>query len=267
MQTNPKFSIRYTPFFTLFKREVRRFMKVFFQTVASPLINTLLYLLIFGISVGQYIEPVPGVSYITFILPGLVMMATLRNSFDNASGSIITSKFVGELESLKMSPLSSTQMTWAFSFGSLIRGIFVGIITLIVGIAFEWMMTDNLVTIKHPFWMLFFMITGGLSLGNLGLATAILSKNIEQVAAFSTFILLPLIYLGGVFFSLDSLHHNWRVIAEFNPLLYLVSGLRYSMIEVSEFSLQSITIAAIIFTICSHLIAILSIRWGSFKRW
>ena len=195
------------------------------------------------------------------------MMSALRNSFENASGSIVTSKFVGELEDLKMSPLSPQQIAWALSLGGLVRGLFVGLITLVVGIIFGWSASGIFLTIKHPIWMFFFLISGGISLGNLGVATAMLSKNLEQVSAFSTFILLPLIYLGGVFFSIDGLNPTWKIIAGFNPLLYLVNGLRYSILEISDFPLKSMAIASITFMIFSHIIAFFSVLYGSFKRW
>ncbi len=260
--------LHWTPFFSLFKRETRRFFKVFFQTVASPLISVFLYMLIFGASIGKEIQPAPGISYLAFLLPGLVMMSSLRNAFDNSSGSIITSKFVGELESLKISPLSKTQIAWAYALGGMVRGTFVAVLNFLVGLVFEWLINGEAHTgIDSPLWFCYFLFIGGLGMGNLGLAAAMFSRSIEQVTAFSTFILLPLIYLGGVFFSLSKLSIFWQRVAELNPLLYVVNGMRYALIGVSDFSILTMASISAAFLLATYCFALLSLQYGSFKRW
>ena len=264
-----KFSAQmtWTPFYSLFRREIRRFLKVIFQTLATPLINTVLYLMIFGLSIGKEIKEIHNHSYLEFLIPGLVMMSTLRNAFDNASGSIITSKFCGELEDLRISPLSPLQIAWANGLGALTRGLIVGGLTLLIGVLFNWFTTGSFVAISHPILLLFFLMVGGLAFANLGLSVAMSSVNFEQVSAVNTFILLPLIYLGGVFFSLDHLHPVWKTISKFNPLLYLVNGVRYSVLGISDVDIGISVAVAFGTLLLFHLIAVRSLSKGSYHRW
>lgn len=255
------------PFVTVFQREVRRFLKVIFQTIATPLISSTLYLLIFGVSIGSDIEVGKGISYLAFLIPGLVMMTTLRNSLENASGSITTSKFVGELEDLRMAPLSPTQIVWGNGLAAIFRGIIVGLITLGVGYIFFWIMNEKLYRIEHPWILAGFLFVGGMAFANLGLSICMLATNFEQVTAINTFLLLPLIYLGGVFFSLNQLHSFWQVLSQFNPLLYMVNGVRYGMLGKSDVDV-GLCFAVTFFTwICFYILAIWSLKKGSYKRW
>ncbi len=154
---SPSPNLRLGPFYGLLKREIRRFLKVIFQTLATPLISTTLYLLIFGLSIGKEIRNIQDYPYLAFLIPGLCMMATLRNAFENASGSIVTAKFCGELEDLKMVPLSPSQITWALGLGGLIRGALVGSLTLAIGSFFFWYTQGSFLTIQHPFLLLIFL--------------------------------------------------------------------------------------------------------------
>lgn len=259
--------IEFVPFWTIFMREVRRFMKVIFQTIATPLISSALYLLIFGVSIGNEIDVGKGISYLAFLIPGLVMMTVLRNSLENAVGSIVTSKFVGELEDLRMAPLTTAQIVWGNGLAAILRGILVGVVTLGVGYLFFWLVNEQIFPFKYPLILLVFLIIGGLAFAHLGLAICMLATNFEQVSAINTFLLLPLIYLGGVFFSLDQLHPFWQVLSQFNPLLYMVNGVRYGMLGVSDvgvgFSLAVTFLTWIIF----YALAIWSLKKGSYKRW
>jgi ABC-2 type transport system permease protein len=267
MSHNSSYNLTWVPFFSLFYREIRRFFKVFFQTLATPLISTLLYLLIFGLSIGKEIKLIQNHSYLEFLIPGLVMMATLRNAFDNSSGSIITSKFCGELEDLRISPLSPLQIAWANGLGSLTRGLIVGGMTLVLGILFTWISNDTLISIEHPFLLLLFLLTGGMAFANLGLSVSMRAETFEQVSAVSTFILLPLIYLGGVFFSLDHLHPIWQTLSKFNPLLYLVNGVRYSILGFSDVDINISIVVSLVTLAVFHLFAIWSLKKGSYHRW
>ncbi|NGX57927.1 MAG: Inner membrane transport permease YadH [Chlamydiae bacterium] len=255
------------PFWTVFQREVRRFLKVIFQTIATPLISSSLYLLIFGVSIGREIEVGHGISYLAFLIPGLVMMTTLRNSLDNASGSIVTSKFVGELEDLRMAPLSASQIAWGNGLAAIFRGVIVGLITLGVGFLFFWVMEERVYQIEHPGILFVFLFIGGMAFANLGLAMCMLATNFEQVSAINTFILLPLIYLGGVFFSLEQLHPFWQILSQFNPLLYMVNGVRYGMLGVSDVGVWKSFLVTLFTWICFYSLAIWSLKKGSYKRW
>lgn len=260
-------NLRWGPFFSLFIREIRRFLKVIFQTIATPLISTTLYLLIFGVSIGREIASIQDFSYLAFLIPGLVMMATLRNAFENASGSIVTSKFCGELEDLRMVPLSAVQITWANGLGALVRGLIVGGITLFIGDLFYLWEYQQHLPFEHPWILVIFSILGGLAFAHLGLAVSMFSKTFEEVNAVNTFILLPLIYLGGVFFSLAQLHPFWQTVSKFNPLLYLVNGLRYGLLGIADVNI-GFALVVVIFTFLGfHLLAIWSLKKGSYHRW
>ena len=244
--------LTFSPFLALFFREVRRFMRVIFQTLATPLINTTLYLLIFGVSIGRQISNIHDYPYLAFLIPGLVMMGTLRNAFDNATGSIVTAKFCGELEDLRIVPLSPVQIAWANGLGSLVRGLLVGGVTLCIGILFYGLHQEEFLTIQYPFLMFILLSFGGFGFAQLGLAVSMISKSFEHVNAINTFILLPLIYLGGVFFSLDHLHPFWQGLSQMNPLLYLVNGLRYAMLGASDIPIERALVVTLFTTIFFH---------------
>lgn len=259
--------MRWTPFATLFMREVWRFLKVIFQTIATPLVNTLLYLLIFGVSLGSQISPIDGFSYLAFLIPGLVMMGALRNALDNASGSIVTSKFCGELEDLRMVPLSAMQIAWANGLASVVRGFTVGCLTWLLGIAFYAWMQGEAFPLHHPFYLFFFLFIGSLAFAHLGLFMTMWATNFEQVSAINTFILLPLIYLGGIFFSLQQLHPVWQKVCLFNPLLYMVNGVRYGMLGVSDVPIGAALVVSLATWALFYALALWSLKKGSYHRW
>ena len=162
----------WTAFLTLYVREMKRFMKVVFQTIFTPLINSTLYLLIFGVSLGSNIKLESGVSYLAFLVPGLVMMGVLNNAFQNSSSSIVSGKFSGDLEDLKVVPLTPQIIMWAMSIGGLSRGLVVGLITYAVGGVFSLIVEGSLSAVAHPFWLLYFLCVGGLSFAQLGISIA-----------------------------------------------------------------------------------------------
>lgn len=259
--------LRLIPFIALFYREVRRFMRIFFQTIASPLINVTLYLLIFGLSLGRQIDKIDGYTYLAFLIPGVAMMGSVRNAFDNAAGSIITSKFCGELEDFKIVPLSPSQIIWANGLAASFRGFLVALITFFIGEVFYLVEMKDLVSISHPFLALFFLIIGSFAYANLGLASAMLCRSFDQVNALNTFILLPLIYLGGVFFSLHQLDPIWQNISHFNPLLYLINGMRYSVIGVSDVDIGISIVVTLLSAVAFNMIAWWSLKVGDYHRW
>lgn len=257
----------WTPFYALLKREIHRTLKVVFQTLATPLISTLLYLLIFGVSIGGQIQEIHGFSYLAFLIPGLVMMGALRNAFDNASGSIITSKFCGELEDLRIVPLSPFQIAWGNGLAATLRGVVVGTLTLAIGILFYWLTYDQVIPIAHPFLLLFFLTGGGFAFAQLGLAVSMYCTHFEQVSAVNTFILLPLIYLGGVFFALSHLHPFWQNLSSLNPILYLVNGVRFSILGTSDIPFMQSIIVTCGTLALFHFFALWSLHFGSYRRW
>lgn len=255
------------PFQSLLNREISRFLKVVVQTVFTPLITASLYLLIFGVSLGGNIKLNHGVSYLAFLIPGLVMMAVLNNAFQNTSSSIVSGKFTGDLEDLKTSPLTEMQILWAYSVGGLIRGLAVGLVTFTVGELFFYFREGTALPIENPGLLILFLVLGGLSFAQIGIAVSIWAKSFDQMSAVTSFILTPLIYLGGVFFSLDGLHPTWKMLSQLNPLLYFINGVRGAMIGVSDVSALHALIISILSLIVFQSIAYVSLKRGQFRRW
>ena len=253
------------PFLALFYREIRRFMKVFIQTILTPLVTASLYFLIFGLSLD--VQLADGTPYLAFLIPGVVMMGCLNNSFQNTSSSVVSSKFTGELEDYKVAPLGSQQFVWALSFGGLIRGVIVSVVTFLVGQLFYYNSYDRFLSVIHPFYLFFFLLVGGLSFAKLGLSVAIWARTFDQMMAVNGFLITPLIYLGGVFFSLETLSNFWQQVSMFNPLLYLINGVRYAILGHSDVSV-GVAIVVVVLTLgVFHLLALYSMKAGAFFRW
>ncbi|MCH9613579.1 MAG: Inner membrane transport permease YadH [Chlamydiia bacterium] len=245
-----------------FKKEVKRFCKVPYQTIGNPAISVTLYLLIFGLSLGEAIQLNGYSSYLTFLIPGLITMSTLRNCFENSTSAIVGSKYVGELQDIRVGPLSPFHIAWAKSCGSLIRGLIVALITYLIGTTFYFVQTGTLLHIKEPFWMLYFLIVGGLAFANLGVSIGMYARSFDQVGGISTFILLPLIYLGGVFFPLDRLHPFWETLSYGNPIFYMINGMRHAMLGKGDVSLLLSAGLTLVFFFIFHFIALRSLSHG-----
>lgn len=255
------------PFFMLLQREVHRFLKVMAQTLVTPMVNSSLYLLIFGVSLGSSIQLSSGVSYLAFLIPGLVMMGCLNNAFQNSSSSVVGAKFAGDMEDFKVAPLSYQQIVWAMSLAGVLRGLIVGLITYIIGLIFFYVVGGHVLTIAHPFALIFFLIVGGLAFAKLGISVAFWAKTFDQLSAVGGFVLLPLIYLGGVFFSLENLHPFWKTLSQFNPLLYMINGVRYGILGVSDVDMGFAALISLVSLVVFHLLALRSLKKGSFVRW
>lgn len=254
-------------FLAVLRREIARFMKVIVQTIVTPLVSSFLYLLIFGVSLGAQMGATNGVNYLNFLIPGLMMMSLINNSFQNSSSSITTAKFSGDLEDLKVAPLSNFQIISAMSVAALIRGAAVSVITLIVGMCFLYFQTGEVMTVKHPLITLYFVCISGLMFGLIGISVAFFAKSFEQISAFSSFILLPLTYLGGVFLSVEHLHPIWQKISELNPLLYLINGLRYGILGVSDVNIWTATSISLVGFVLFFVLAHWNLSRASFQRW
>ncbi len=253
-------------FYTLFKKECLRFLTVWGQTIGSPLVNSTLYLLIFGVNLADKISAQNGVNYLQFIIPGLMSMGILNNAFQNTSSSIIVSKFHGDLQDLKVVPLSSVQILWAYAFAATIRGLIVGITIMLVGQVFYMIQYGTLLAISNIGLLLLFVFLGGMIFSFMGLGIAIYAKNFDQINAIGTFVLLPLMYLGGVFFSISNLHVFWKTISYVNPLFYLINGVRYAFLGVSDIHPLTSLIMAIVALGLTYLLATIAIRKGSYTR-
>lgn len=263
----PQRELRWTPFYALVLREIRRFLKVATQTVFMPVVNSSLYLLIFGISLGSRLGDQNEVSYLAFLIPGLVMMSALNNALMNSSSSIIIAKFSGELEDLRVAPLSPSNILWAMAFGGLFRGYVVGGITFFVGLAFYRIYNHEWLSIAHPFALFFFISAGSLAFGKIGIAVALWAKNFDHVSAVTAFIVMPLLYLGGVFYSVSNLSPFWQNVSHYNPLLYMINGVRFGILGISDVGMVSATLVTLAALMLSHVLARRSLVTGSYQRW
>ncbi len=254
-------------FLTIFRREIARFLKVIVQTVITPFVSSFLYLLIFGVSLGQQMDSHKGVSYLAFLIPGLMMMGLINNAFQNSSSSIVSSKFSGDLEDLRVAPVTDQEIIWAMSLGSVVRGSLVAVITYLVGSLFMYYQQGEWLSIAHPLSALFFLVVAGLIFGMIGISVAFWATTFDQLSAFSAFILLPLTYLGGVFLSIEHLHPFWQMISKLNPLLYLINGLRYGILGVSDVNVGTAAVISLAGFAFFYGLARISLKKGSFQRW
>ena len=217
-----------TGFLTLAGRESRRVIRIWKQTLVPPIITTTLYFLIFGKLIGGRIGEMNGVSYMQFIAPGLVMMTAITASYVNTASSFFLSKFTRTYEELLVSPLSSHDIIWGYIIGSMLRGGLAGILVMLVSLCFvsfdihSWAMI--LLTLM--------MTTIAFALG--GFINAIYAKTFDDVGIIPTFVLTPLTYLGGVFYSISLLPEFWQTVSKFNPIVYMVNGFRYGFLGVSD---------------------------------
>ncbi|MCB0394360.1 MAG: ABC transporter permease [Bdellovibrionales bacterium] len=256
-----------TPFFWLFYKEVRRFWRVKGQTLFSPLIQSSLYLLIFGVSLGKSVTMSNGFTYMEFLIPGLIMMSALNNSFQNCASTIVTSRFHGDIQDLKIVPLSDIQIISAFALGGLVRGFAVASVTLFTCEFFFYFTQGRFMPIQHPEIFLLFLVLGSLAFGFLGVTTGFWAKGFEHVNAIGGFVLLPLLYLGGVFYSIETLHPFWQAISKANPLLYFVNGVRYGMLGESDVSLTKALAVSAGAVIVFMYTGVNRFRNGQFTRW
>lgn len=250
-------------FFGLFRREVRRYFKVSLQTLGAPIVNSALYLLIFGVSLGRTFTFDQEVPYLAFLIPGLIAMAFIRGIFENSTSAIMSQKYVNELQDLRSAPLSIGQICLSKTIASLTRGCLVGVLTLIVGEIFYLIEYKELLGIAAPGVLAFFLLFGGLAFGSLGVAIGMVSRNFEHVGAISALVLLPLIYLGGVFFDLSKMHPFWQTLSHFNPLFYIISGVRYGMLGIDGGDLKWAAGLSFLFFIFCYILALLSLKRGA----
>ncbi len=215
---------------TLFFKEVLRFWKVAFQTVASPVITAVMYLLIFGHVLEEHVQVFPGVGYTSFLVPGLVMMSVLQNAYANSSSSLIQSKITGNLVFLLVSPLSHWAWFAAYVGASMVRGLAVGLGVFVVTV---WFAPLHL---AEPWWILVFGILGAGLLGSLGLIAGMWAEKFDQMAAFQNFIIMPMTFLSGVFYSVKSLPGAWQTVSHLNPFFYMIDGFRRGFFGASDVS-------------------------------
>lgn len=215
---------------TLFYKEILRFWKVGFQTVAAPVITAVLYMLIFGHVLEDHVQVFDGVGYTAFLLPGLVMMSVLQNAFANSSSSLVQSKIMGSIVFLLLTPLSHRAWFVAYVGSSVVRGLAVG---SGVVLATWWFAQTPFVA---PVWIVVFAVMGASLMGTLGLIAGLWADKFDQMAAFQNFVIVPMTFLSGVFYSIHSLPPVWQTISHLNPFFYMIDGFRYGFFGVSDTS-------------------------------
>ena len=216
--------------YTLFKKETLRFWRVAFQTIASPVLTALLYLLIFSHVLEAHVEVYKGVPYTAFLIPGLIMMSLLQNAFANSSSSLVQSKVMGNIIFILLTPLTYLQFFTAFLAACIVRGLMVGLAIYFVAI---WFVDLPLV---HPLWIFTFAFLGSALLGTFGIIAGIWADKFDQMAAFQNFVIMPLTFLSGVFYSIHSLPPFWQTVSKFNPFFYMIDGFRYGFFGKSDIS-------------------------------
>jgi ABC-2 type transport system permease protein len=215
---------------TLFYKEVLRFWKVSFQTVAAPVLTAMLYLLIFGHVLEGQVKVYDRIPYTAFLVPGLVMMSVLQNAFANSSSSLIQSKIMGSLVFVLLTPLSHWSWFAAYVGSSIARGLAVGAGVLLVTSLFARPQ------FAAPLWILAFAVMGAGMLGALGLIAGLWAEKFDQMAAFQNFVIMPMTFLSGVFYSIHSLPAFWQQVSHLNPFFYMIDGFRYGFFGVSDVS-------------------------------
>ena len=241
---------------TLTSREVGRFFKVYRQTVIPGLISSVLYILIFGFTLEQRISSIEGISYTIFIIPGLIMMNTLTNASSNPSSSLLQMKLTGQVPDLMQAPLSSLEISLAFIVGGVVRGVVNGILILLIGMWIGGM------EVLYPIATLGFIFVVSVAFSSMGLLLGQLADTWDQLATMQNFFLTPLSFLGGIFYSVNMLPDWAQTISAFNPIYYMINGLRYTTLGFSDSDPQYSFVIALLMSIGLSFIAIFSMKSG-----
>jgi len=215
---------KYMPLWSLFIKEVMRFLKVWMQTILGPAISSLLFLAVFSLALGRSIETINGVKFVNFIIPGLIMMTILQNAFQNGASSIGQSKFQGNIVDVLMAPLDDWELTIGYVGGAIVRGLVCGFVTFIV-------------SIYSYLALVFYALVGSIMMGTLGTMVGIWADKWDQQQGITNFIVLPLTFLSGTFYSISRLPEFWKNLSEFNPFYYNIDGFRYAFVGISDSSL------------------------------
>lgn len=235
-----KIWIAYT---TIVRSEIQRFFRIWTQTFLPPAITTTLYYLIFGAFIGSQIDPIGGFTYMQFIVPGLVMMAVITSSFMNTVSSFFGAKFQRQLEELLVAPVPPIVVLAGYVTGGVVRGILTGLLVLVIAVFFTQ------ITIYSAAAIIAFVFLTSILFSLLGLVTGIFAKNFDGVSIIPNFVLTPLTYLGGVFYSISMLPPFWQTISHANPILYMVNGFRYGFLGVSDVSVTGSLILLLILSL------------------
>jgi ABC-2 type transport system permease protein len=251
---------KYIGFKTLVSKEVRRWMRIWVQTLIPPVITVLLYFLIFGGLIGSRIGQMGGFDYMQYVVPGLVMMSVITNSFSNTVSSFFGAKFQSHIEELLISPMPNYLIIWGFVIGGVLRGLAVGSIVMLLAFSVTNLRIDNV------FCTLLIVFLTSLFFSLAGLINAIFATSFDDISIIPTFVLTPLIYLGGVFYSIDLLPEFWRDVSMLNPVLYMVNAFRYGILGVSDVSIAFSFVMIIFFIVVAYLYVLYLFKTGKRLR-
>lgn len=245
--------VPWLPFFTLLQKEVRRFLRVASQTLMTPIITASLYLFVFGATLGERISILPGFSYAQFVIPGLILMGVINNSFANTSSSLFMSRYIGNIVDLLVTPLTPAQFILAYTLAAMLRGLLVGAAVLGISRFFA------VLPWAHPTAGILMACLASFLFAQFGLIAAIYARTFDSLSMYSNFVILPLIYLGGVFYPVSILPPFWEGLSRLNPLLYLIDGFRHALLGVGDTSLEmafgvSAAMALALFAWASYLL-------------
>jgi ABC-2 type transport system permease protein len=238
-------------FATLWRREVNRFMKIKKQTIGAPLLETFLYISVFGAALGSRIDKLHGIDYVVFVIPGLIMMAWSINAFTNNSSSILQQKFQGAIQDQLSSPASPAELLLAFSLGGFMRGLTVAALTFIA----SSLLVD--LPVEHIFVLVPSLFLVGFFFSQLGVLIGVRAEQFDDVAFAQTFVLQPLIFLGGVFYSATLLPEPFETLTHFNPIFYMINLVRYGFVGFSE---VSVALSLVALTVATAVLFLINLR-------
>jgi len=247
----------YVAFRTIVVREVIRFMRIWVQTVLPAMITTALYFVIFGNLIGSHIGKVGGVDFIAFIVPGLILMAVITNAYGNVVSSFYSSKFQGNIEEMLVAPIPNWIILAGFVVGGLVRGLVVGLAVTFVASFFVDLQIHNLAVVVST------VILTALLFSMAGLVNAIYANSFDDISIVPTFVLTPLTYLGGIFYSIDMLNNFWHHVSLFNPVLYMINAFRYGFLGISDISLVTAFTIIIAFVVGLFVFALILLERGT----
>ncbi len=236
---------------TLTRREVSRFMKIKGQTLGAPLLETFLYISIFGAALGSRVGEIDGIDYVVFVIPGLIMMAWAMNSFTNNSSSILQQKFQGAIDDQLSSPASPVQLLLAFSLGGFLRGLIISVITFVAASFLVDLPVDHALVLIPSLFLV------GMFFSQLGVLVGVRAEQFDDVSFAQTFILQPLIFLGGVFYSASLLPEPYQTLTHFNPVYYMISLVRYGFLGIAD---VNVALSLIVLTIATGALFLLNLR-------
>ena len=244
--------INYLAFKSIYLHEMDRFRRTLMQSMLSPVLSTSLYFIVFGSVIGSYVENIDGISYGSYIVPGLLMLTLLTQSISNTSFGIFFPKFNGTIYEILAAPISTLEVVMAFVGAGATKTLIVGVIIFFTSTFFVE------VSVKYPFLMIFLLVLVSFTFALFGFLIGLMSSNFEQMSIIPTLVITPMVFLGGSLYSLDMLPPFWQTITYFNPVVYLINGLRFAFYGVSDFNIWISIVSMVVFLIiCITVVSVL----------